>query len=65
GIDSIIVDCRFTNEKFTSNIISIYLEGLKNTNSNNLKSLKDEILSFSQSYLNKGNFIDGRIHENN
>jgi len=63
GIDSIILDCRFSNDNYTSNIISLYQEGLKDTSKKNLDSLKKQIYSLSHSYLSKGNFLDGRIHE--
>ena len=29
GLDSLILDCRYSNEKYTSQILSIYNEGLK------------------------------------
>lgn len=63
GLNSIILDCRFSNESYTSQIISLYLEGIKNTNKKNLNMLKKEIQSLTHSYLSKGNFLDGRIHE--
>ncbi|MBZ9569956.1 DUF3656 domain-containing protein [Methanobrevibacter sp. TMH8] len=63
GLSSIILDCRFSNKNYTSRIISLYLEGLKNTNKKNLNSLKKEVHSLTHSYLSKGNFLDGRIHE--
>lgn len=63
GIDSIILDCRFSNDNYTANIISIYQEGLKTPSKKNLNSLKNQVYSLSHSYLSKGNFLDGRIHE--
>ena len=63
GLSSIILDCRFSNETYTSQIISLYLEGLKNTNKKNLNSLKKEIHSITHSHLSKGNFLEGRVHE--
>ena len=62
-LSSIVLDCRFSNESYTSKIISLYLEGLRNTKKKNLNSLKKEVHSLTHSYLSKGNFIDGRIHE--
>ncbi|MDR1722305.1 MAG: DUF3656 domain-containing protein [Methanobrevibacter sp.] len=62
-LDNIILDCRFTNENYSSQIISLYLEGLKTPVKNKLNNLKKEISELSHSYLSKGNFIDGRIHE--
>ncbi|WP_245637285.1 U32 family peptidase [Methanobrevibacter curvatus] len=64
GLDSIILDCRYSNENYTSNIISLYLKGLDNLNKKNLIALKNEIQNISQSYLTKGNFLEGRLHEN-
>ncbi|WP_066972842.1 U32 family peptidase [Methanobrevibacter filiformis] len=63
GLSSIILDCRFSNESYSSQIISLYLEGLKDTNKKALHSLKKEIYSLTHSYLSKGNFLEGRIHE--
>jgi U32 family peptidase len=63
GINSIILDCRFSNGSYSSKIISLYLEGLKNTNKKTLHSLKKQIHSLTHSYLSKGNFLEGRIHE--
>jgi len=65
GLSSIILDCRFSNRDYTSKIISLYLEGLHDTNKKNLKVLKKEVHSLTHSYLSKGNFLDGRIHEKN
>jgi len=63
GLSSIILDCRFSNKEYSSQIISLYLEGLKNTNKKNLNSLKKEVHSITHSYISKGNFLEGRIHE--
>ncbi|MCC7553616.1 MAG: DUF3656 domain-containing protein [Methanobacteriaceae archaeon] len=63
GIDSIVLDCRFSNEKYLSKIISFYIQGLKSNDKKYLNSLKEEIYSSSHSYINKGNFIEGRLHE--
>ncbi|WP_409199826.1 DUF3656 domain-containing protein [Methanobrevibacter sp. DSM 116169] len=63
GIDSIIVDCRFSNDKYTSKIISFYMQALRNNDKTYLTSLRQEVNSFSQSYINKGNFLEGRLHE--
>ena len=65
GLDSIILDCRFSNKDYNSKIISLYLEGLKDTNKKNLNILKKEVHSLTHSYISKGNFLDGRIHEKN
>ena len=64
GLDSIILDCRYSNEKYTTQILSIYNESLKNKDQEELTKYKYQIMDFSQSYINKGNYIEGRLHEN-
>ena len=64
GLDSVIVDCRYSNEKYTTQILSIYDESLKNKDTEELTKYKYQIMDFSQSYINKGNYIEGRLHEN-
>ena len=64
GLDSLILDCRYSNEKYTSQILSIYNESLQNKSQEELTEFKYKIMDFSQSYINKGNFIEGRLHEN-
>ena len=63
GLDSLILDCRYSNEKYTTQILSIYNESLKNKNQEELTRYKYEIMDLSQSYINKGNYIEGRLHE--
>ena len=63
GLDSLILDCRYSNEKYTTQILSIYNESLKNKDDEELTKYKYQIMDFSQSYINKGNFIEGRLHE--
>jgi len=63
GLSSIVLDCRFSNESYTSQIISLYLEGINNSNKKNLNSIKKEVGLLTHSYLSKGNFLDGRTHE--
>jgi putative protease len=63
GLDSLILDCRYSNEKYTSQILSIYAESLKNKTQEELTQYKYQIMDFSQSYINKGNYIEGRLHE--
>ena len=63
GLDSVILDCRYSNEKYTTQILSIYNESLKNKNQEELTKYKYEIMDLSQSYINKGNYIEGRLHE--
>lgn len=64
GLDCLILDCRYSNEKYTSQILSIYTESLKNKDPEELSKYKYQIMDFSQSYINKGNYIEGRLHEN-
>ncbi|MDR2623181.1 MAG: DUF3656 domain-containing protein [Methanobrevibacter sp.] len=64
GLGSIILDCRFSNENYTSQIISLYMDGLKDKDKNRLNLLKKDVSSISHSYLSKGNFLEGRVHEN-
>ena len=63
GLDSLILDCRYSNEKYTTQILSIYNEALKNISQDELTQFKYDIMDLSQSYINKGNFIEGRLHE--
>lgn len=63
GLDSLILDCRYSDEKYTSQILSIYNESLKNKTPEELSKYKYQIMDFSQSYINKGNYIEGRLHE--
>jgi putative protease len=63
GLDSLILDCRYSNEKYTTQILSIYNESLKNKDAEELAKYKYQIMDFSQSYINKGNYIEGRLHE--
>lgn len=63
GIDSIVIDCRVSDKKYVSKIISFYIQGLKSNDKKYLNSLREEIHSLSRSYINKGNFIEGRLHE--
>jgi putative protease len=63
GLDSLILDCRYSNEKYTSQILSIYTEGLRNKTQEELSEYKYKIMDLSQSYINKGNYIEGRLHE--
>ncbi len=64
GLDSLILDCRYSNEKYTSQILAIYNESLQNKDDEELTEYKYQIMDFSQSYINKGNYIEGRLHEN-
>ena len=63
GLDSIILDCRYSNEQYTKQILSIYNESLGNKDEEELSKYKYQIMDFSQSYINKGNYIEGRLHE--
>ena len=64
GLDSLSLDCRYSNDKYTSQILSIYNESLQNRDDEELSKYKYQIMDFSQSYINKGNYIEGRLHEN-
>ncbi|MDR3291059.1 MAG: DUF3656 domain-containing protein [Methanobrevibacter sp.] len=63
GLSFIVLDCKFSNKSYVSQIISLYLDGMKNSDKKRLNSIKKEVLSISHSYLNKDNFLYGRIHE--
>ncbi|WP_461461724.1 U32 family peptidase [Methanobrevibacter sp.] len=58
GIGNIALDCRFSSEKYVSNILSLYLQAINEET--DLEYLKDTISNLSQSPLDNGNFIDGR-----
>ena len=63
NLDNLIVDCRYSNEKYTKQILSIYNESLSEISDEKLEEYKFKIMDFSQSYINKGNYIEGRLHE--
>ena len=63
GLDTLILDCRYSNEQYTKQILSIYNESLSNKDEEELSKYKYQIMDFSQSYINKGNYIEGRLHE--
>jgi len=63
NLDNLIIDCRYTTEKYTKNILAVYNESLTTSNQEELTKFKYQIMDFSQSYINKGNFIEGRLHE--
>ena len=64
GLDNLIVDCRYSNEKYTTQILSFYDKSLKGKSQEDLTKYKYDIMDLSQSYINKGNYIEGRLHEN-
>ena len=67
GVDTIIVDCRFSSPKYSSTILSLYAQALKINKVNkdyDLYLFKEQIESLTLSRLNKGNFVNGRLHEN-
>ena len=64
GLDNLIIDCRYSNEKYITKILSIYNYSLKGKSQDELTKYKYDIIDFSQSYINKGNYIEGRLHEN-
>ncbi len=63
NLDNLIVDCRYSNEKYTKQILSIYNDSLGDVSPEKLTEFKYNIMDFSQSYINKGNFLEGRLHE--
>lgn len=63
GLDNLIVDCRYSNEKYTSQIVSIYNDSITGKDQEELTKYKYQIMDFSQSYINKGNYVEGRLHE--
>ena len=63
NLDNLIVDCRYSNEEYTKKILSIYNDSLSNMGQEELTEFKYKIMDFSQSYINKGNYIEGRLHE--
>ncbi|MCQ2976878.1 MAG: DUF3656 domain-containing protein [archaeon] len=66
GIDTIIVDCRFSSAKYSSTILSLYAQALKINKTNkeyDLYIFREQIEKLTLSRLNKGNFPEGRIHE--
>lgn len=63
GVNSVIIDCRFSSPQYSSTIISLYSQALKEDNTYDLNLLKGQIENITLSRLNKGNFINGRIHE--
>ncbi|MDR1820512.1 MAG: DUF3656 domain-containing protein [Methanobrevibacter sp.] len=65
GLNSIVLDCKFSKNNYASRIISLYLEAIENTDKKKLNLLKKEVSDISHSYLSKGNFLDGRMHEKN
>lgn len=61
GIENITLDCRFTSEKYSSRVISLYIERLRDKNSK--RKYSDSIREISYSNLNKGNFENERVLE--
>lgn len=63
GLSSIILDCRYSNEQYTTNILNLYGESLKGKDDEELSKYRYQVMDFSQSYISKGNYIEGRLHE--
>ncbi len=63
GLDSLIIDCRYSNENYAKQIVSYYNEALKGRDDEELAKFKYNIMDLSHSYINKGNYIEGRLHE--
>ncbi len=63
NLDNLIIDCRYSNEKYVKSILSIYNKSLNPISQEELTKFKYDIMDISQSYINKGNYIQGRLHE--
>ena len=63
NLDNLIIDCRYSTEQYTKSILSIYDESLGQITDEELSQFKYDIMDLSQSYINKGNYIEGRLHE--
>lgn len=63
GLDNLILDCRNSNENYAKNILSLYNSSLKKRSAEELNKYKYQIMDQSHSYVNKGNFLEGRLHE--
>ena len=63
NLDNLIIDCRYSTEQYTKSILSIYNESLGQITDEELTQFKYDIMDLSQSYINKGNYIEGRLHE--
>lgn len=63
GLNNLILDFRYCNETYTKNILSLYNNALKDRNNEELNKYKYQIMDLSHCYINKGNFIKGRLHE--
>ncbi|MBE6487474.1 MAG: U32 family peptidase [Methanosphaera stadtmanae] len=61
GIENITLDCRFTTPKYTSKIISLYVQRLRDENPE--RTYSDSIKEISYSKMNKGNYINKRVLE--
>ena len=61
GVNNVVLDCRFSSEKYINNVISFYLQGInKEEEPSKLKEVLNQI---SQSTMNQGNFLTGRVLE--
>lgn len=63
GLDNLILDFRNSNENYAKNILSLYNSSLKEKSLEELNKYKYQIMDQSHSYVNKGNFLEGRLHE--
>lgn len=61
GINNVVLDCRFSSEKYINNVISFYLQGINEEE--DPKKLKEVLDQISQSRMNQGNFLTGRVLE--
>lgn len=62
GIENIAIDCRFTSERYMTQILSLYQQKLEENKPDTNYTENIDNISFSN--INKGNFVNGRILEN-
>lgn len=63
GICDITLDCRFTTPNYLSKVVSLYIQRLRESNPE--RKYSESIREISYSNLNKGNFENQRVLEDN
>ena len=63
GISDITLDCRFTTPNYLSKVVSLYIQRIRDINPE--RKYSDSIKEISYSNLNKGNFENKRVLEDN
>lgn len=63
GISDITLDCRFTTPNYLSKVVSLYIQRIRDINPE--RKYSDNIKEISYSNLNKGNFENKRVLEDN